>query len=254
MTNSTLLSSGQGLRKWPVATLDRLPSVCRKAVKEGQINLPSRASFHLSSEVHLMLFHRSKYSKITLESFGVVVLNKILNHSDQTGSVSEAFPVIPFSFQDSPESFHRSVINAFGDPGHALYHAGFGQHTVECAVSILETSVTVTQRVRIRISGNRCPECIKHQRIVVGIPNHIADNSPVIQIQDGAEIYLLYLNTNVVFEFRNIGQPFLVGFVCLEFAIQQIVRQIIRILIWRYLEGRYSNEIYITGIENQRSF
>jgi len=26
--NSTLLSSGQGLRKWPAATLDRLPSAC----------------------------------------------------------------------------------------------------------------------------------------------------------------------------------------------------------------------------------
>jgi hypothetical protein len=26
--NSTLLSSGQGLRKWPAATLDQLPSEC----------------------------------------------------------------------------------------------------------------------------------------------------------------------------------------------------------------------------------
>ena len=41
MANSTLLSSGQGLRKWPAATLDRLPSVCLKAVKEDQINLPA---------------------------------------------------------------------------------------------------------------------------------------------------------------------------------------------------------------------
>ena len=28
MANSTLLSAGQGLRKWPAATLDRLSSVC----------------------------------------------------------------------------------------------------------------------------------------------------------------------------------------------------------------------------------
>ncbi len=46
----------------------------------------------------------------------------------------------------------------------------------------------------------------------------------------GTEIYLLYLNANVVLEFSNIGQPFLVGFVCFEFPVQQIVCQIIRIL------------------------
>ena len=177
-----------------------------------------------------MLFHGSEYTKVPLEPLSVVVLNKILNHSDQTGSVSESFPVIPFSFQDAPESFHRSVINAFGDSGHTLGHASFGQHMVECSVRILETSVTVTQRVSIRICSHCCPECVKHQRIVIGIPNHIADNSPVIQVQDGAEIYLLYLDTNVVLEFSNIGQPFLVRLVCLELAVQQIVRQIIRIL------------------------
>ena len=160
--NSTLLSSGQGLRKWPAATLDRLPSVCRAAVKEGQINLPSWANSHLSSEVHLMFFHGSKYTKITLEPFGVVVLNEILNHSNQAGPVREAYSVIPLAFQNSPESFHRSVINALCDPGHTLDHSGFGQHMVECAARVLESSVTVAQRVCIRVCGNRCPKCIKY--------------------------------------------------------------------------------------------
>ena len=114
-----------------------------RAIKEGQINLPSRANSHLSSEVSLMLFHRSEYAKVPLEPFGVVILNKIFNHGDQACSIGETLPVIPFSLQNSPESFHRSVINAFDDPGHTLGHTGFGQYTVECAVGVLKSSVTV---------------------------------------------------------------------------------------------------------------
>ena len=158
-----------------------------------------------------MLFHRSEHTKVPLEPFCIVIPNKILNHSNQTCSVSEAFSVILFPLQNTPESFHRSVINALGNPGHTLGHAGFGQHMVEFAVSILEASVTVAQRVSIRVCRDCCPECVKHQRIVIGISDHIADNSSVIQIQDGTEIYLLYLNANIVLEFRNIGQPFRLG-------------------------------------------
>ena len=174
-----------------------------------------------------MLFHRSKYAEVPLEPFGVVVLNEILNHSNQADPVSKAYPVIPFPLQDSPESFHGSVVNAFGNSGHTLDHSGFGQHMVERAARVLESSVTVAQRVRVRICGNRCPKCIKYQWIVIGIPNHITDDPSVIQIQDSAEIDFLDLHTNIVLKFSNISQPFLVRFVCPELAIQQIVRQVI---------------------------
>ena len=155
-----------------------------------------------------MLFHRGEYTKVPLEPFSVVILNEILNHRYQAGSVSETYSVISFSLQDTPESFHWTVVNAFGNPGHTLGHASFSQHMVECSVRILETSVAVAQRMRIRVRGNCCPECVKHQRIVIGIPDHIADNSSVIQIQNGTEIYLLYLNANVVLEFSNINTDF----------------------------------------------
>ena len=90
-----------------------------------------------------MLFHRSEYAEISLEPFGIVVLYEFINHDDKTDFVREAFSVIPFSLQDSPESFHWTVINTLGNPGHALDHAGLGQHTVERAVRVLETSVAV---------------------------------------------------------------------------------------------------------------
>ena len=101
---------------------------------------------------------------------------------------------------------------------------------VERSVRILETSVTVAQRVRIRIGGNCFLERIKHQRIVVCISDHIAYNPSVIQIQDSAEIYLFHFNAYIILEFSNISQPFLVRFVCVEFPVQQIISQIIRIL------------------------
>ena len=177
-----------------------------------------------------MLFHRSKYAEIPLEPFGVVVVDEILNHSNQAGFIGESYFVISFTLQDAPEAFHRTVINAFGHSGHALGHSSFCQYAVKCAVGVLKTSVTVAQRVCIRICSNRCPECIKNQRIVIGIPNHIADNPSVIQIQDGTEIYFFYFNADIILEFSNISKPFLVGFICLELAIQQIVCQVIRIL------------------------
>ena len=170
----------KGLTSGLAATLDQLPSVCSKAVREGQINLPSWAKSYLSSEVHFMLFHRSEYAKVPLESFGVVVLNKILNHGNQVCPVSESYSIVPFAFQDSPESFHWSVINTLSDPGHTLRHTGLGQHVVEWAACILESSVAVAQWMRIRFGSNRCPKSIEHQRIVIGVPDHIADNSPVI--------------------------------------------------------------------------
>ena len=82
----------------------------------------------------------------------------------------------------------------------------------------------------IRFGSNRCSKSLEYQRIVVGVPDHIADDSSVIQIQDGTEIYLLYFNSDVVFEFCDISQPFLVGLVCLELPFQQVVCQIIWIL------------------------
>ena len=118
------------------------------------MNLPSRANFHLSSEVLLMFFHRSEYAKVPLEPFGIVVLNKVFNHGNQACSIGETFPVISFSFQNSPESFHGPVINTLGNSGHALGHSGFGQHAVERTVGVLVSSITVKQRMCISLGCN----------------------------------------------------------------------------------------------------
>ena len=90
-----------------------------------------------------MLFHWSEYTKVPLEPFGVVILNEILNHGYQAYPVSESYSIVAFAFQDSPESLHWTVINALGDPGHTLCHTSIGQHMVEWAACVLESSVAV---------------------------------------------------------------------------------------------------------------
>ena len=130
---------------------------------EGQINLPTRTNSHLSSEVHLMLFHWSENTKVSLEPFGVVVKNEILNHRYKARPVSESYSIVPFAFQDSPEPFHRTVIYTLGNSGHTLCYASFGEHTVESTVSILESSIAVAQWMSIRFGSNRRPKSVEHR-------------------------------------------------------------------------------------------
>lgn len=85
--------------------------------------------------------------------------------------------------------------------------------------------------MRVRLRGNCCPERIKYQRIVIGIPDDITYDPSVIQIQDSTEIDFFHFNTCIVFEFCNIGQPFLVGLVGFKFPVQQIICQIIGIFV-----------------------
>ena len=42
-----------------------------------------------------MLFHESEYAKATLEPFGVVVLNEILNHGNQACPVGKSYSIVP---------------------------------------------------------------------------------------------------------------------------------------------------------------
>ena len=49
-----------------------------------------------------MLFHRGVHTKVSLEPFGVVVVDEILNHSNQAGFIGESYSVISFTLQDAP--------------------------------------------------------------------------------------------------------------------------------------------------------
>ena len=64
---------------------------------------------------------------------------------------------------------------------------------------------------------------LKHQRIVVAVTNHVTDDSAVIEVQNGAKIYLVYLNALIPFEFRYVGKPFFIRFIRIELSVEQIL-------------------------------
>lgn len=177
-----------------------------------------------------MLFHWGENTEIALESPGIVVVNVILNHLHQALAVSKFSAVVSFTLKDSPESFHRTIIYAAGNTGHALSHAGSFQLRVKNSVRILKTTVTVKDWVSIGIGLNSSVKSVVYKRIVIAVANHICNDPSVIKIKDRTEIDFALLTVLIPFEFCYIRQPFLVWTVRMEIPVKNILGQKLRIL------------------------
>ena len=110
----------------------------------------------------------------------VVVINIIRNHLNQRISTGKAFPIISFSLKNSPKAFHRTVINAFGNTRHALYHTGFYYLLVKIPAGVLEPSVAVKNWMGFRIRLNRFVESIIYQLIIIAVPDLKSRNPTVV--------------------------------------------------------------------------
>lgn len=77
--------------------------------------------------------------------------------------------------------------------------------------------------MRIRVVLHRVLKGLKHQQIVVAVTNHVTDDSAVIEVQNGAQIYLVYLNALIPFEFRYVGKPFFIRLIRIELSVEQIL-------------------------------
>ena len=124
-------------------------------------------------KVRLVLLHWSQYSESSLVPFVVVVMDVVLDHSNEFFTASKSLAVISLTLEYSPEAFHRTVVYALGYPGHALCHAGLLQLGMECSVCILEATVTVAQWSGTGISGYCMIERSEHQWVVVTVTDHI---------------------------------------------------------------------------------
>ena len=89
-------------------------------------------------------------------------------------------PIIALTLQDSPEAFHRAVVNAAANTGHTLSHPGIQQFLVEGSAGVLESTVAVEQRVCIRIFQNSFIKRVKNQLVVISVTNNIADDSVLL--------------------------------------------------------------------------
>ena len=145
----------------------------------GQRN-KSKKNISICLQITIMLFHRCQNAKVTLEMFRVVVMDITANHFHQFSTIRETLSIITLSLQDAPKSFHRAIVNAAANTRHTLYHASINQPLVEVSVSILKSTVTVEDRMRIRISLDCLCKSVEHKFVVVCIPNRKGNNTSVI--------------------------------------------------------------------------
>lgn len=183
----------------------------------------------LCSETQPVLFHRCQYAEVALNSPGVVIANVAHNHLDKLLLAGKTPAIIAFPFQDAPETFHGAIVNTVGNTGHALYHSCLYEFLVERSACILVSSVTVKQRMCVRVGLNSPVKGLEYKRIVIVFTQRIGYDAPITEIQNRTQIEPMCLNTLIPFEFRHISKPFLIGLISVKLAVQQVFGKILRI-------------------------
>ena len=79
----------------------------------------------------------------------------------------------------------------------SLRHSRLHELVVESAVGVLEPSVAMKQGMRSRIGLNSLSKGLENQRVIVAFTEYIGHNTPVTEIQNGAQI-----------EFVNLGDVY----------------------------------------------
>lgn len=100
---------------------------------------------------------------------------------------------------------------------------------IENSAGVLKASVTMEQGMGIRVSFNGLIEGLVNKWIIVSFAENIGHNTPVIQVQDGAQIELMDRKAFIPFEFCHIGKPFLVCLYSIKLTIQKVFRNMLRV-------------------------
>lgn len=177
-----------------------------------------------------MLFHRRQDAEGPLYPPSIVIVNIALDHLDQVSLAGKPPAIIAFPFQNAPEALHRAVVDTLANAGHTLGHPGLLELVVEGSAGVLEPSVAVKQRMGIGVGFHSLVKGFVDKRVVIVLAEDIGHDPPVVQVQDGAQIELVYRNSLIPLEFRHIGEPFLIGLVRVELAVQDVFRNILGIL------------------------
>ena len=177
-----------------------------------------------------MLLHWGQNAQMALYATIVVVGDITSDHMYKLFPACKPSTEVSLPFQDSPESFHRAIVNTFCNPGHTLSHAGFFKFLVKCSVGVLKTTIAMEQRMCVRICFYSLIKGLEHKRIVVAVTYDIGNNSPVTKIQNRTQVDFMNFNSFIPFEFRNIGKPLFVGMLCVKLTVQTVLCYILRIL------------------------
>jgi hypothetical protein len=124
--------------------------------------------------------------------------------------------IIHFTLQDTPEAFHGAVVDAATNTRHALYHSSLVQFGLKLLTCILKTSITMKQRVGIRVFGNGQIKGVKYKLVIVATTYGERDNTFVFEVEDCAQIKLGIIS---VLKFCDVGQPLLVKIFCCKVTV-----------------------------------
>lgn len=125
---------------------------------------------------------------LSLYPFPVVVFNVTLYGAYEAIPTVEFLSVVHLPLEYSPEAFHRAIVDAMGNPGHAVDASMTLHKHIELRTRILEAPVAMAERMGIRLFQECLLECIHDDWIVVAIINPICDYPPVIEIQYSTEV------------------------------------------------------------------
>ena len=82
----------------------------------------------------------------------------------------------------------------------------------------------------IWFNSNGFIESVHDKRIVIVITDFKGNDPPVIKIQNGAQVYLMDLDADVILELCHIGQPLLIRCICMKVTIQIVPGDVRRIV------------------------
>ena len=132
----------------------------------------------------------------------------IFNSGNKRITARELFKIVHFGLQNTPPTFHRSVVKTSSNTGHTLDHTRFNKLLVENLVCVLESSVAMEDWLCIRIKTSRFIKCCENQFIVVTVSYLVCNNASVLKVKYCRKVEFLYLRTNLILKLRNVGKPF----------------------------------------------
>jgi len=136
----------------------------------------------------LAVSNRRQFVQSPLPTFVIVEIYVAFNGSCQAIIILKTGKIVHFAFENAPETFHGVVVNAATDARHALCHSGLVQFKLKLFTGILKTSVTMKQRVSVRILRNDQIKGFKYEVVIVVSHHGVRDNTFVLKVEDCAQI------------------------------------------------------------------
>ena len=87
--------------------------------------------------------HRRHAAKALLVALGIIEMDIFFDGGSQCLLARKFSQIVHLGFQNSPESFHRTIVNTPSNSGHTLHHLCGVQLCPKALTCILESTVTM---------------------------------------------------------------------------------------------------------------